>query len=194
MKIINNTKWRTDHLRAFVTRVAKEELEPSKRKKVVIQFNHTHTSRWCTRGEAWIGGTHAQIWMPSPANAAKFRGLHISLAGILAHEMAHLRGLTGERDMRASARYGRGKGRSQFYAWAIYMRLEEKPARAKASQAEKAQAKALRIESNIKSWEGKKRRADNALRKYRKQLKYYNKRLAAMNMEPTDPAVSVPGA
>lgn len=192
MKIINKTRWTTAHLRAFASRVAREELGVSKRRWIVITFEHRRGPRgsYGSSGRAWIGGTHATVRLPSPESMAKLsperqRFSRTDLASCIAHEMAHLRGLDGERDMRSSTRYGRAKGRDRLYAWALYMRLEPKAARTnpKASPAEKAQAKALKIESNITRWEGKKRRADNALRKYRKQLKYYNKRLAAMNQD-----------
>lgn len=190
MRIINKTRWATAHLRAFASRVGLQELEVSKRRLIVITFEHRRgpCGSYGSSGRAWRGGTRAIVRLPSPESMAKLsqerqQYSRLDLATCIAHEMAHLRGLCGERDMRSSVRYGRAKGRDRLYAWALYLRLEAKPARTKpkASPAEKAEAKALGIESRIKQWEAKKRRADNALRKYRMRLKYYNKRLAAMN-------------
>ena len=40
MKFLNQTHWRTDHLKAIIQRVAEDELSPSQRKTMVIHLTY----------------------------------------------------------------------------------------------------------------------------------------------------------
>jgi len=184
MKIINKTKWQTKHLRAFVSKVAQDELEPEKRKRVIVAFVPARQQRGCT-GYAYVGGRSCQINVPTKSDPAQWKR---SLASTIAHELAHLHGHKGERWMRRSKRYGYTKHTGERYAWADAMPLEEKPAqlKPKATPAEKAEAKRKATEKLIKQWETKEKRAKWFLRKYRKRLRYYERRLAAMPSAPKE--------
>ena len=186
MKIINNTYWRTDHLRAIAMRIAKEELETEKRKVAVITFNPARQQRSCS-GHAQIGGRYAWVNVPTRSDPS---GWIVDLAKVTAHEMAHLHGKSGERWMRRSTKYGR-RGNSQyreFYAWANDMPLERKPTnkkKPKPTGAEHSEKRLSDIDALLELWETKKRRAETYLKKYRKQRRYYEKRLIAQ--QPADP-------
>lgn len=173
MKIVNDTHWQTKHLRAFASRVAKEELEPAKRKRLVVHFVH---SRWRQpSGWAYIKGNTCRIRVPRDGVDK------CGLAMILAHEFAHCRGFgsgrSNELALRSSARYGYRGDYASFYSWAVGMPLERKAVKRKPKPT--PDIKADRIRELIVQWDRKKRRAETALRKYRKRLRYYEKRAAA---------------
>lgn len=185
MKIINETKWKTAHLRAFASRVAKDELEPRQRKRIRVKFI---PAKYHITGYAWIGGNTAVVRVPAVPDK-------IMLAVVIAHELAHCRGMTGERDMRSSVRYGHNLTREkreaqrQRYAWANELPLEKKAVRKKRrlTGAEHAEAEAAKCEAAIKRWETKRKRAETALKKYRRKLRYYTKRAAALRAsQPTE--------
>jgi hypothetical protein len=185
MKIINDTNWRTDHLREFVRRVADEELEPEKRKHVRVHFV---SARWSgPNGYAVLKGTYTRIRLPKDGMSKS------SLASLLAHEFAHLHGHEGERWMRKSTRYGSGEKSRDWYAWANDLPLEKKPVRVKHKPTadEKDSAKLLAVMKAIARWEAKRKRAVNALRKYTTRKRYYERKLsaraAAKISEPAEP-------
>lgn len=177
MKIVNETHWQTAQLRAFVTRVALAELEPAKRKVVTIRFVHSRTRG--PSGYATVNGTSCTVRVPrrdvnKPA-----------LAKVIAHEFAHLRGWEGGRSnelfMRGTARYGYRGNYQEYYAWTNDLPLDVQPPKPKNAipPEQKDEKKIAGIQAALKRWESKKKRAETALKKYRRKLKYYEKKVAA---------------
>jgi hypothetical protein len=124
MKILNKTHWRTDHLRAFATRVAQDELDPAKRRRIRITFDYTRgRGNSYSSGHATIGGYYCTVRLPHQDRATPSR---VDLAYVLAHEFAHLRGVN-RREMRGAVRYSRIAGNREFYAWAQELPLERNP-------------------------------------------------------------------
>ena len=74
MKVINQTAWRTDLLRGILQRAAEIELEPSKRKKLVVTVTYTRTGD--SSGCAYLGGRHATVRIHHP-RSRRARYLHV---------------------------------------------------------------------------------------------------------------------
>jgi hypothetical protein len=64
MKIINKTHWRTDHLKAILQRCAEMELEPAKRRRMVVTIVYSGKRHDGSSGCAYVGGTRARIRIP----------------------------------------------------------------------------------------------------------------------------------
>jgi|SRR5215471_1315517 len=174
MKIINKTKWRTDHLRAFVTRIARMELDADHRKHCVMTIVSSRRPTYIS-GYASIGGYTSKVRIPTE-NVDKAR-----MCAVIAHELAHNRGMRGEHSMRkANTIYSnRGHRYQEFYAWAYDMPLEKKVAPRKITRGERSEQRILRLNRLLVRWEGKALRAKNAIKKINRQLKYYERKRAA---------------
>jgi len=68
MKIINQTIWNTAHLRAILQHAAEVELEPKKRKDLIVTVCYTRGGH--SSGCAFIGGRHATIRIRHPFSRA----------------------------------------------------------------------------------------------------------------------------
>ena len=135
MKIINRTIWRTDHLKAILQKAAEIELEPAKRKVLVVTVSYTrgHYSSGC----AYLGGRHATVRIQHPESRSRRiaaqpspeqkQELVIHFASVAAHEFAHIRGADHQT---MSAKYKWTGSWREYVAWAADMSLEPKPAKA----------------------------------------------------------------
>jgi len=172
MRITNNTHWNTAQLRAFVVRVAADELEPHQRKKlrVTIGYNRQRSEGWCS-GWAYLRSLAITVNVPSQVVN------RIDLAHVIAHEMAHSRGVTHQ-DMGKSPHYRRTPGHLEIYAWAADLPLEKK-AKVKASRPT-PESRLARIEELTVAWKTRAKRAATRLKTLSRQRRYYEKRAAAM--------------
>lgn len=190
MRIVNDTDWNTEHLRAITSRVAREWVPVKVRKRAVVTFRYS--KRGQITGEAWVGGRHATIRLPSAKRCAeKSRSVDlVMLASCIAHEMAHLEGVKDERSMRSNASpFGSGEGARKAFAWAADMKLEPKGKRGRPvlTPEQRINREMARTDLGIARWELRQKRAATALTKYRHRRRYYEKRLAALkNKEKTD--------
>jgi hypothetical protein len=182
MKIINRTHWRTDHLRAFVSRVAKDELDPAKRKVMKVYVEYTRGSTGSS-GCAPYNGNWLKVRLCSGAGGRQPD--KVDLAGTLAHEMAHTRGMR-HWQMQGN-RYSRGDAYRARYAWAQDLPLERKPVRRKAPVDVQAQ-RHKRVLESLKRWQTKLKRAETALKKLRTQERYYERALEAKAAQGKAPA------
>ena len=177
MKIKNETHWRTKDLRAFATRVARLELKPDHAKRYTVHVNYGGRGESCS-GHAYCNSNACYVHVSSVSID------RIDFAYVLAHEMAHSRGLR-HKDINGLSRYDRvGKYRER-YAWADNLPLEKKIAKPKKTTAEKADLKIVNCFEKINTWGTKAKRANNAIRKWKRKLKYYEKRKAAILPETT---------
>ena len=87
MKLNNSTCYSTRDLKKIFTRIANQELDPEKAKRVYFDIVYSKGSH---SGYATVGGTRSTIRLPKPP----FKLDHAQVALVIAHEMAHLRGLT----------------------------------------------------------------------------------------------------
>lgn len=187
MKVINKTKWSTAHLRAIAVRIARVELEPEKRKRVILTFSATRGAQHYCSGYAYIHGRHARVNLPTKVDVLSDE-VRLDLAQVIAHEFAHLRGISNERSMRRSLKYGRPRTpelrarQREMYAWILDMPIEPATPRVRTKPAPAAviEAKLAAIDAKLKSWAAKRKRAETALKKYRRQRKYYERRQVAI--------------
>ncbi len=178
MKVDNRTHWRTDHLRAFLSRVAADELEPQKRKRlrVEVRYNRQRDRGYCS-GEAVVGGCWIKVMVPSQVVD------RVDLAGVIAHEMAHARGMGHDR-MRGCGRYRRVEGHRERYAWAESLPLERKPRAAAPSLEERRAGRREHALSMVRKWEAKRRLATTKLRLWTRRQYAVERTLALAAQQP----------
>jgi len=181
MKVVNETHWRTDHLRRFLYAVGREELEPEDLRRLhvrVIYGRGRHYRYGSTGGYAWYNSTQMVLKMPQEIVISYTRR---SLAMTIAHEMAHCRGMQ-HRDMRDSPRYSFVDGWWERYAWANDLPLEKKAPKKKKPRLTGEALAAERAEhfrGLLAQWETRAKRAATAIKKYRAKIRYYERRVAA---------------
>ena len=170
MKIQNETRWRTDHLRAFVARVAEDELDVPKRKMLIVKFISGGRRRAKANGDhgvtgfASIGGVRMRIGLPGPTRKID----RVWLARTIAHEMGHIRGLQHPM-MRQTTRYGWADGWRERYAWADAMPLDPSAAPAPATLADRRGARLEHAREMVATWERRTRQAQGRVRKWKRK-------------------------
>ena len=174
MKVINKTHWRTDQLTKLLHEVAKLELDPEKKKNIIVTFKY---SRGRHSGYAYIGGQNAVIRVPKagPVNV-------VHLAWVIAHEFAHLRGLR-HREMRGSKYMWAGR---HYFDWAGTYPIEKKPAKEKPKAADVQDVRYKRVLELKKAWQTKLKRAQTAIKKLNAKQKYYERAFAAREGKETE--------
>lgn len=176
LKIVNKTKWNTDHLRAFVMRARAEVFgEHARGKKLVVTFV-TSRRYGSVSGYAYIGGTNSRIRIPKDAIDKR------SLAQILKHELAHNAGANGERWMRRSKDLGfRHPEWRQTVEWADALPLEKAAPKPKPTKGERVERALAIAQRRKKEWQTRAKRAATALKKWTRRVAQIEKRAAAMN-------------
>lgn len=179
MKLINKTNLRTDHLRAFVRRVAKEEMVDLKYATFTIIYK-----RISCRG-SYIGGfacygTPPRVTLKVPKDIPIDK---VELAYVAAHEMAHSQGLH-HRQMRNSIysrRYSikHGEDWRQHYLWANDLPLDLKPTKEKIKPTfdQTIRLKLDRCLKRQNQWSTKVKRSQTIYRKWKQRYQYYERQL-----------------
>jgi len=181
MKIQNNTHWRTDHLRAIIQRVVKDELSPAKRARLRVTIDYTGRNHGYSTGCAVLGGSRMTLRLAKQREYVN----KTDFARVVAHEAAHLRGLEHRRMplVYHAPHHARTEEQARVFAWAEEMPLEVKPAR----QKKVVDVQALRYERTlaaVKRWTTKAKRAATELRKLKTRQRYYERALAARAERP----------
>jgi hypothetical protein len=178
MKIINRTVWRTDHLKAILQAAAERELEPSKRKVLIVTVSYTRGGH--SSGCAWIKGRNATVRVRHPESRAQYAApmvkseLVLHFASVASHEFAHIRGM---RHSNMPLNYTwRGRWR-EYVAWAADMPLEVKPVTAKAAPT--PDVKLAHVQAMLKTAETRMKRAATIVRKWKARERYYLRAMAA---------------
>lgn len=172
MTIINKTHWRADQLRAFVSRIAAEELTADRRKRLKITFVYTRKAGSCySSGFAYYHGS-------ATVRLSKHMPDKVDLAICIAHELAHTRGMRHPA-MKGDPRYDRMPASLWRYAWAASMPLEVREARKNAIPG--PDVKLEHAQKMLTINERKLKRATTIVRKWRIKVRYYERRKAAMN-------------
>ena len=186
MKVRNLTLWRTDQLRAILQRAAEQELDPAKRRVLVVTVSYTRGAD--SSGCAYIGGRHATVRIRHPHSRAahhvhfasgervahdapeRLAELVLRFAHVAVHEFAHIRGMRHA----AMPNYYRWSGKWREYVqWAATMPLDVKPTRvvAKPSVDDKL-AHVLKMKALA---ETRVKRAQTILRRWKARERYYVK-------------------
>jgi hypothetical protein len=127
----NRSRWRTDHLRAFVERVAAMELTPAATARLVVHVIERRVPRnvpepYQSGDVSGYAGKPPGVWTGQDVTirvSPQYIAPHM-LALVLAHEMAHLRGIEHPA-MTGDARYEVVHPDTHArYAWAWTLPLE----------------------------------------------------------------------
>jgi hypothetical protein len=175
MKIVNETHWRTDHLKAFVSRIAGYELNAAQRKPLVVTFRYTRGGRSSSGWASYYGDTCL-------VRLSKHYPDKVDLAFVIAHELAHTRGMR-HRSMRGDPKYRRLPPKTaEIYGWAADMPLDVQPVKYPprkndSTKLEHAQAMLERNASKLK-------RLTAICQKWRTKVRYYERKLAAQRAAP----------
>lgn len=182
MKLINNTHWRSDHLRAIICRVVNDELPADKRARLVVTVDYIKRLRSYSSGCAPYHGSRMTVRLSKHAE-------HLNkpdFAKVVAHEAAHLRGMRHSQMgfPYHSPNHVRTPEQMAHFAWASGMPLEVKP---------KASAKVVNIQEarrtvavkHAADWERKLKFAQNKLKKWRTKVRYYDSVAAAKAAKDT---------
>jgi len=185
MKIVNRTHWRTNHLKAIITKVAAIELDPLKRKRytVEITYNRGRARGGYCSGWAAYHGSLARVMVPSDVV------FKTDLAHTVAHEMAHSRGMTHHQMGRYSARYKRNSGWRDFYAWAENMPLERKSIKKKERPApiDRATTGLSQAQAKVEEWQRRAKRAATKIKFWRRRAAYYTRRQTRLGVAAQQP-------
>lgn len=165
MRFVNRTHYRTDHLKAIAHRVAERELDPEKRKRVVVEVVYSRTRH--VSGKAWIGGRNMVIRIPRSGASRP------EVAFVFAHEYAHLRGMR-HRAMGPSYKWSTGMS---LFAWADAMPLEVKPERGAPTLDEKRERRIEHARDMVARWEQNVKRGETHLRKWTRRLRAAERRM-----------------
>jgi hypothetical protein len=178
MKIVNRTHWRTDQLRAIVTRVAADELDAAKRQRmtVYVVYNRAGKRGGWSSGCAHIHGNYIKVRVSSSTVDP------IDFAMVTAHEFAHARGLY-HRDlgMFKNPHYHRlGEATRTIYAWALEMPIETKLKRTKPTTEEVYDKKYLHVVKTADQWRRRVKLSNTKLKQWTRKQRYYEKKMAAL--------------
>lgn len=196
MKITNETKWTTSHLRAIAAIVARMVLDRETAKRLRVIFRSRRSAAWYgskARGSSgWAGCRTISVTLPTIELIDSDR---IDFCATLAHEMKHVNdwvdpnsrrsGRTGgrkwERSHRRSIPYGRPKteegkaAQRELYGWVLSMPIEPKPAKVR-KQVDHVAKRADKAAADLKRWQAKLKLAQTKVRKLRGRVKYYERR------------------
>jgi hypothetical protein len=176
--LTNKTHYRDDHIRAFIKRGIREERPDlckrgARPMKVEIVYTRpggrTGLGAAGSSGLGSINGNWIRVRLPK--NHAPDR---IDFASVIAHELAHTRGMRDEYMMRHSARYGRVGSWRAIYAWAETLPLEIQPRKSKTRPA--PDVKLTHAETMLKAAMTREKRAKTIRMKWERKIKYYRNR------------------
>lgn len=178
MKIINKTHWQTAHLRAFVSRLAAEELNQLQRDRLRITFVYTRRA-----GSSYSSGYCIGYREIVKVRLSKHTPDKIDFAQCIAHELAHARGMH-HASMRGDPRYDRMPRTKEIYSWALALPLEARETRKKPKPGPDAKLK--HAQKMLVINERKLKRFTTICKTWRRKVRYYERAKAAMN-PPTEP-------
>lgn len=200
MKLTNTTTWSDDFLRAMTLWVC-EELDLPKRQVKIVHFGTPRHGTHSGLARPWIGYAAIRVHenlINLPLRYTRF-GRTLTwqdrldiLVTMTAHELCHIRqyndGDKNTRERECDKWMGMVLDRfnvdreallKQWYAY-------KRPVRAKRPQLSVPERREANAQQKLAEWEAKKRRATNAIKKYRAKVKYYERKhaQAALKGEP----------
>ena len=171
MRLSNSTVYSTRDLKKIFTRIAKQELDPAKAKRV--RFKIVYSKMGHHSGCAYLNGTLGTLRLPKPP----YKIDHAKVAMVIAHEMGHLRGLEHGAAMHCG-RYSWTHGDYKtFYAWANEYPIGVRQPKPKAVVAP-LDAKLDHATKMLAKNEAKLKRTAVLVKKWAAKVKYYQKKAA----------------
>jgi predicted SprT family Zn-dependent metalloprotease len=176
IELINKTHWRDDHIRAFIARgMQAERPDLCKRGAPAMHVTVVYARRHRHSGYAYFHSRTIRIRLPKE-NPDK-----VTFAAIIAHELAHTRGLKHDM-MNGCATYGLTGRWRELYSWAEALPLEIKPKTVK--QRPQADAKLAHCNEMLRLAFTREKRAVTLRKKWQGKVRYYSQKLlkAAANV------------
>jgi len=184
VRIANKTHWRTDQIAALIRRVARDELDPGQLKDARVTVRYARGKRLgsCTYGTPRRPHVFMTLCFPRKGNECRLAWagapMPVLFAKVIAHELAHARGLR-HRWMNNN-RYGWAEGWKERYAYAKDFPLEPKPEPTKEEKLAKRRRGAVtKAEAKVAEWERAGRLARTKLRKWNARLRAAQRRATA---------------
>lgn len=183
MKIKNETYWRTDHIRALVLKVARNQfMEPWQIKNMLVHIVWRRGRR--RLGEAFLGKSCANMSRHMRLFMDRDTVDPVQLAHTIGHEIGHMKGLD-HRQMRGRPAFDYSIGWRDLYAWAAAFPVEARPVRERPSKPapsilEIAVAHHAKAAAMVKTWTAKMKRAQTALKKWERRARLREKKVAAL--------------
>lgn len=184
IKLTNKTHYRDEHIRAFLVRMIQTERPdlckhgaPPMQVYVVYRRNTNGSSGCAYYDSRWIK-------VRLPKNTAMVD--KVDFAHVIAHELAHTRGLDHRR-MNSCATYGRVGRWRELYAWANELPLEVKTKTVKTRPA--PDAKLAHCQRMLKAALTREKRATTLRKKWEAKVKYYSKKVTTMEV-PDEQAIA----
>jgi hypothetical protein len=181
VRILNKSKWNTKDIARLIRRVAQDEIEPGHLKHARVKIKHGKRREVCKPGYggycAYGSMIRPNVWMAIELPAKDTEIDSVLVAKIIAHELGHSKGIT-HRDMN-NIRYGWKDGWREQYAYASEYPIRPKPVKAKPEKIDLVQKKRDRAVAMVSKYESRIKRHTTILRRWQKQARYYEGRVAA---------------
>jgi hypothetical protein len=172
MRIINKTKYETRDIMKLVFRVAKDELNPGGLKNGRITINYRRNGGiggWCYYGTIQRPNVSMRLNLPRT-------GLDVrALALVIAHELAHAKGV--RHSEMNETRYKWGTGWQERYAYAEGFPIGVKAEPVKPTLDDKRTKALTKAQEKVREWETAVKRANTMLKKWEKKARTIERRL-----------------
>ncbi len=172
MKIINRSDFSTEHLLAFVNRVAATELDSGSTNYVLIIESRSSKAERTSPSVRWHrsgGASYAKLILP--CDMSKFLR---TAARYIAWSMAIFRGL---KNKQMGDRYKSTPVAAAHWAWALTMPLERKQGKAPTTVEQKRFKELQVAEKAVTTWERKQKLATTKLKIWKRRVAILNKRM-----------------
>jgi hypothetical protein len=182
IELDNKTHWRSDHLKAFITRGVKDERpDLCKRGAPALRVRVVYTRSSGTKGSSGYASYNSNRMC---IRLAKEGPDKVDLAGVIYHELAHTRGVKHDA-MRGSPRYRRVGNYRRIYGWGFDLPLEKVEKKSKKIPVD---VKLAHAEKMLKAAMTREKGATTLRKKWEAKVRYYTKRAAMLPPPPKPPA------
>jgi hypothetical protein len=178
--IDNKTHWRSDHIKAFIVHELRDERPDLCKRgapalKVKVSYTRCAGSSYSS-GCAYLNSNWMNIRL------SKHTPDKVELAHVVAHELAHTRGMSHEK-MRGNSRYRRVGSYREIHAWGLELPLERVE---KKSKVKPVDQKLVHAQKMLKSALTREKRAVTLRKKWAAKVVYYTKRAATLPQSLND--------